>query len=160
MTEETHVMPPGKTSRCCANCACYIAMSPVDGVCTLATPEYTKVRQPIPRLNREGKPDIGKDGRPVMIMGEAPAYRYPQTMGSMWCYAGWRPQGVKPGESGNEVRVRKFAAAFGPVIDSVLRGEHDSASRERAIRDALRVLIEDDEPAEAANDQAAPSVIQ
>lgn len=92
-----------KPERTCANCACFhhvpnpVSPSQNQGMCRLNPPQHKRVRVEVPRM-RLGQSVMGKDGKPVMEIGEADALFYAPMTAEMVCFDGWRPIGTEPGE--------------------------------------------------------------
>lgn len=96
------------TERKCGNCACFRTkpgLAPGQGVCLLVAAEQVMADVPTPRM-RGGKPDLDREGRPIMVTTKVPALRHMPALDSGVCFAGWRPIGTRPGETAAQAEMR------------------------------------------------------
>lgn len=126
-------------ARTCANCACvFIAQHPQTGeaqaFCRRNPPLHQLMRVEVPRLDREGKPVVGKNGNVIMEPGQQEFYLYPPTLEKLVCFDGWRPVGTLPGDNPftsltNQVQQGMDRLAKDIVAQSVFLGVDDTASK-------------------------------
>jgi hypothetical protein len=114
--------------RTCATCACCkIEINPVDKLhsqafCRRNTPVHGRVRVDVPRLDRDKKPVIGKNGAPILEQEERSFYVYPPTQPDMVCFDGWRPMGTLPGDKWDMLDIIKpFREGLEQIRSDMLR---------------------------------------
>ena len=92
------------TNRACENCACFFVQThpqnPMEkqGFCRLNPPLSQIMRVEVPRVDKNGVPVFGRDGKPTTEAAQRLMYSYPPTMPAMVCFDGWRPLDYQPGE--------------------------------------------------------------